>query len=224
MRQKMRPESRFRSAHRGKTSSRQFPAFVRRSVRVPAKVAIYDRRVGARTIRKRDDSARRKQETLTLWAIIAALAFPMLLAVALVAMDMRSDLSELKSTGQVDDKGTVPVGWPDLERQREGLGRVRMIGYMMDGYQPSRDGATVDMFVLLPEAGQFLHPAHRIPNQMVEVRPRHPVVFHYRNLVWATGTLNRTMSIHGDDKAAWAMIAAEVNPAAERDISKWFRP
>jgi hypothetical protein len=180
--------------------------------------------VGVRTIRKRDDSVRRKQETLTLWTIIAALVFPMILAVALVGMDMRSDLSELKSTGKMDDKGAVPIGWPDLERRHEGSQRVRMIGYMMDGYQPSRNGATVDMFVLLPEAGQFLHAAHRIPNQMVEVRPSHPVVFHYRDLVWATGILNRTMSSRGDDKAAYAMIAAEVKPAVERDIGKWFRP
>jgi hypothetical protein len=220
----MRLAARFQSAHPGKTSSHHAPAFVRRWARVIAKIAAYDRRVGARTIRKRDDSARRKQETLTLWTIIVALAFPMLLAVALVAMDMRSDLSELKSAGQVDDKSAVPVGWPDLERERDVPARVRMIGYMMDGYQPSRDGASVDMFILLPEAGQFLHPAHRVPNQMVEVRPSHPIVFHYRNLVWATGMLNRTIGNPGDDKAAWAMIAAEVTPAAERDISKWFRP
>jgi hypothetical protein len=180
--------------------------------------------VGARTIRKRDNSIRKKQETLTLWTIIAALAFPMLLAAALVAMDMRSDLSELKPSGQPDDKGALSVGWPDLVRQSEGTGRIRMIGYMMDGYQPSRNGATVDMFVLLPEAGQFLHPPHRIPNQMVEVHPSHPVVFHYRDLVWATGILNRTMSNHGDDKAAYAMVAAEVTPATERDVVGWFRP
>jgi len=180
--------------------------------------------VGARTIRKRDDSIRKKQETLTLWTIVAALGFPMLLAVALVAMDMRSDLSELKSAGQVDDKGAQPVGWPDLARQNEGTGRIRMIGYMMDGYRPSRDGATVDMFVLLPEAGQFLHPAHRIPNQMVEVHLSHPVVFHHRDLVWVSGILNRTMSNHGDDKAAYAMIAAEFAPATERDVVKWFHP
>ena len=147
-------------AHRGKALSHWSAAFVRRSVRDRTKFAAYDRRVGVKAIRKRDDLVPNKQETLTVWTIIVAVAFPMLLAAALVAMDMRSDLSELKSTGQVDDKGTAPVGWPDLERQHEGSGRVRMIGYMMDGYQPSRDGATVDMFVLLPEAGQFLHPAH----------------------------------------------------------------
>jgi len=153
----------------------------------------------------------------------------MLLAVALVAMDMRSDLSELKSTSKVDEKGAVPVGWPELERPHErpqpvGTRRVRMIGYMMDGYQPSREGDLVDLFILLPEAGQFLHPAHRIPNQMVEVRPSHAAVFHYRDLVWATGILNRTIGNAGDDKADWAMMAAEVTPAVERDIGKWFRP
>ena len=99
-----------------------------------------------------------------------------------------------------------------------------MIGYMMDGYQPSRDGAKVDMFVLLPEAGQFLHPAHRIPNQMVEVRPSHPLVFHYRDMVWATGMLNRTLRGTQDEKAAYAMNDAEVTPATERDIGTWFRP
>jgi len=158
----------------------------------------------------------------------------MLLAVALVGMDMRIDLSELKSTGLADDQGAVPVGWPDLETpeaRHEGPGPVRMIGYMMDGYQPVHDGALVDMFILLPEAGQFLHPAHRIPNQMVEVRPSHPVVFRYRDLVWATGILDRTFGASrntagapGNATAAYAIRAAEVTPAAQRDIGKWFQP
>jgi hypothetical protein len=180
--------------------------------------------VGARTIRNGDDSVRKKQETLAPWTIVVSLVFPMLLAVALVAMDMRSDLSELKPAGQADDKGAVPIGWPDLARQHEGAGRVRMIGYMTEGYQPSRDGATVELFVLLPEAGQFLHPAHRIPNQMVEVHASHPVLFHRRDLVWASGILSRTIGSSGEEKAAYEMVAAEVNPATERDIGKWFHP
>jgi hypothetical protein len=212
------------SAHRGKASSRLEIAFVRRKARARAQLDTYHRRVGARTIRRRDESVRRNQENLTLWTIISAIVFPMLLAVAFVGMDMRSDLSELKSSAQMDNKGAVPVGWPDLERWNDGLGRVRMIGYMTDGYQPSRDGATVDMFVLLPEAGQFLHPAHRIPNQMVDVHPIHPVVFRYRDLVWASGTLTRTIGSPGAERAAFALTAAEVNPAAERDIGRWFHP
>lgn len=101
---------------------------------------------------------------------------------------------------------------------------MRMIGYMMDGYKPSRDGEQVNMFILLPEAGQFLHPAHRIPSQMVEVWPLHPARFGYRQLVWASGILNRTIGNPGDGKAAYAIGDADVQPASERDISKWFRP
>ena len=146
--------------------------------------------MGARVIRKPDPSARKRKETLTLWAIIAAIGFPLFLAYILVAVDMRSDLSELNAAKHVDDRAPVPVGWPELEADGA-QGRIRMIGYMMDGYQPSSDGTPVDMFILLPEAGQFLHPAHRIPNQMVEVRPRHAVPFRRRELVWAVGTLNQ---------------------------------
>jgi hypothetical protein len=194
--------------------------------------------VGARTIRKQDDSVRRRQvrqENLTLWKIIGALVMPMLLTFVLVAMDMRSDLDELQSSGQMDDKGALPIGWSELEGRHDlsaahqpapwqGQRRVRMIGYMMDGYRPSRDGVKVGMFVLLPEAGQFLHPAHRIPSQMVEVWPTYPVAFRYRELVWATGILNLTIGNAADLKAAYAMSDADVQPASERDIGKWFHP
>ncbi|HTA45441.1 MAG TPA: hypothetical protein VK789_23495 [Bryobacteraceae bacterium] len=188
----------------------------------PAAVA-YDCGVGARVIRKPDSSARKKKETVTLWAIFLAVGFPLLLAYILVAVDMRSDLSELKPSKQVDDEGFVPVGWPELETQSP-QGPVRMIGYMMDGYRPSSDGAPVDMFILLPEAGQFLHPAHRIPNQMVEVRPKHPMPFKSRQLVWVSGKLDRTFGKPGEETAAWAIGEADVRPAQPQEISKWFQP
>jgi hypothetical protein len=212
--------------------------FVHRTDRASTPFAIYHRGVGARTIRKQDDSVRRRQvrqENLTLWKIIGALAIPMLLAFVLVAMDMRSDLDELKSSGQMDDQGAVPIGWSELEGRHEPSAahepaswevqrKVRMIGYMMDGYRPSRDGVKISMFVLLPEAGQFLHPAHRIPSQMVEVWPTHPTIFQYRELVWATGILNQTIVNAADGRAAYAMSDADVQPASERDIGKWFHP
>lgn len=179
--------------------------------------------MGARVIRRPDPSERKKKEAVTLWAILAAIGFPLLLAYILVAADIRSDLSELKPARPVDDQGFVPVGWAELE-EHGAHGRVRMIGYMMDGYRASSGSAAVDMFVLLPEAGQFLHPAHRIPNQMVEVWPRHLVHFTNRELVWVVGTLNRTIGKAGDEKAAWAMGDADVTPAEPREIGKWFQP
>jgi hypothetical protein len=197
-------------------------------MRVKSGAASYHHGVGARVIRKSDSAlnakkARRKKERLTLWAIIAVIAFPLFLGYILVAADIRSDLSELKPAKLLDDAGFAPMGWPELEgsvTERP----VRMIGYMMDGYRSYPGGVNVDMFVLLPEAGQFLHPAHRIPNQMVEVWPRRPVLFRNRQLVWAMGRLNRTMGKAGEEKAAWAMGDAEVRPAEPRDIAKWFEP
>ena len=162
----------------------------------------------------------------------------MLLASILVAIDIRADLSELKPAEQMDDQGAVPVGWPELAGQqplttvsaahRDGARRVRMIGYMMDIWGPPHEGASMDAFVLLPEAGQLLHPAHRIPNQMVEVWPGHPAVFHYRELVWVSGILNRTVGSTGgspgNERAAYALSNADVTPASPHDIAKWFRP
>jgi hypothetical protein len=186
----------------------------------------YHRGVGARIIRRRDDSVRQRQarqENLTLLKLVAALTIPMLLALALVAMDMRNDLDELKSSGRTDDKGAIAIGWPELAHL-EGQRRVRMLGYMMDGHRSTPDGESVNMFILLPEAGQFLHPAHRIPNRMVEVWPAHPIAFRYRELVWTSGMVTRTIGNRRDDKAAYAMSDAEVTPASERDIGKWFSP
>ena len=59
---------------------------------------------------------------------------------------------------------------------------------------------------------------------MVVVWQTYPAVFRYRELVSASGILNRTMRGSGEDQPAYAMIFAEVNPVAERDLGKWFHP
>jgi hypothetical protein len=172
--------------------------------------------------------------------IIAAVGLPLILAYILVAADMRSDLSDLKPAQASLDQPTALVGWPGLEaadtEKRAGRPisveearwrsqpRVRMLGYMMDGYTPSRDGSPVEMFILLPDAGQFLHPAHRIPNQMVEIWLTHPAPFVYRRLVWVSGALARTSRRPDFEKASYAMKDAVVEPAIEREITRWFTP
>jgi hypothetical protein len=167
--------------------------------------------------------------------IIAAIVLPMIPAYILVAADMRSDLSDLKPARALADKATALIGWPDLETGREQLVSVeqtrrhspwaaRMLGYMMDGYEPSRDGAQVEMFILMPEAGQFLHPAHRIPGEMVEIWLSSPSPFQYRRMVWVSGVLARTPGRRDPDKASYVMKAASVEPAAQSDLTRWFKP
>jgi hypothetical protein len=80
------------------------------------------------------------------------------------------------------------------------------------------------MFILLPEAGQFLHPAHRIPDQMVEVWLARPTPFTYRRLVWASGVLARTPGRRDPDKALYSLKDSVIENAENRDITRWFRP
>jgi hypothetical protein len=180
-------------------------------------------------------AARRKEEFRALALVIGAVVLPLFLAFILVAADMRTDLSDLKPVQSWADQTTALVGWGDLEipdgqsvsleqTRCQPQRRVRMLGYMMDGYPPSRDGAPVEKFVLFPEAGHILHPAHRIPDQMLEIRLVHPAPFRFRSLVWVSGTLVRTANLPKSESALYAMTDAEFQPAAESDITRWFTP
>jgi hypothetical protein len=169
---------------------------------------------------------RSRQERQTLLVILLAAGLPTLLAGLLVTMDLRSDLSDLTAAKQSIGEEPALVGWADLASLGSLAtvhgGPVKMIGYMMDGEQPSKDRSPVSLFVLMPEAGQFLHPSRPEPDQMVEVRTKTPVAFHFQQLVWATGTLSRTTG-RDRDRPAWAISDAEVQPAQDREIMAWFR-
>jgi hypothetical protein len=199
--------------------------------------------VGTRFIKRRGTSAAQaKRESRALATILCAVVLPLALAFVLVALNMRSDLSDLMPAESLPDGTGVLIGWQDLEipegktvsleqTRSQPERRVRMLGYMMDSYgmdgrKPSQDGAPVRMFVLMPEAGHILHPAHRIPDQMVEVWLNSLVPFRFRSLVWSTGNLVRTRGPHGwqDDKPLYAMANADVQPAVESDITLWFKP
>lgn len=207
-----------------KPAAHSLPPIAHTRLRVKSHIAFDDVHVGAGTIRARNHAARRKHDKLTVSSVVAAIVLPALLALALTAMDMRTDLSDLKPTGQPDDAGAVQVGWPDLKQHGDFPARVRLLGYMMQDQRPLRDGERIDVFLLLPEAGHLLHPPHRIPNQTVVVWSSDPVFFRNRELVWASGTLSKTIRRSGQDQPEWAMTFAAVAPAAEREIGKWLRP
>lgn len=167
--------------------------------------------------------------------ILASVALPLLLALILVGMDMRSDLSGLKPAQAGADQAQALIGWPDLD-PRDGhpaqtrwpsQTRIKMLGYMMDGYMmdgytASPDGALVSMFILMPEAGHFLHPAHHIPEEMVEVWLSRQVSFKYRSLIWVSGVLGRSTGPSTSGTALFAIRDAKVEPATETDITRSF--
>jgi hypothetical protein len=166
----------------------------------------YYRGVGTRVIRNR------RKEAWTLAAIMIAVGLPVILIGALAAVDARIDLSDWKP----GVRGTAIIGWPDLPT-RAGS-QVEMLGYMMDEDPSSR------VFILTPEAGQFLHPAHRIPEEMIEVHLAEPGRFQYRRLVWVSGVLTFTSGPPRPDRALYALKNAILQPAPETDIPRFFRP
>jgi hypothetical protein len=139
----------------------------------------------------------------------------------LISLDTRPDLSDAEL-----------AGWPAL-RQPDYFSRrayqvprdgtvVKMLGYMMDGYKFVNDGVPVSMFMLMPSAGHFLHPAHRDPDEMVEVRLRSATVFRSRELVWATGTFERLPTQSREEHSLYALRNASVSPASYKDIANWY--
>ena len=84
------------------------------------------------------------RRTLTFLCVTAAVVRPMILAVVLVAMDMRADLSDLKPASEVDDRGAAPVRWQDLSERDEVFVSVQMIGYKMDETPSARDRTSVN--------------------------------------------------------------------------------
>ena len=71
----------------------------------------------------------------------------------------------------------------------------------------------------MPEAGHLLHPAHREPDEMVDVRLAEPIPCNDRALIWAEGFLKRGA---GGPGAAYSLNRAHVSRADELAISQWF--
>lgn len=187
--------------------------------------------MGARVIRTGNIRRRQSRDTRTILFIIAAIAGPCVLVFFLIAQDIRIDLSDLKPRYDTVENGAVLLGWPSLSRSEDHnvplpRGRCRMIGYMMQNVPAVPDGTPVNRFVLMPEAGQLLHPAHRIPDEMIEVwlAEGTTIPFHDRLLVWVDGVLRENVSYSTGPSAAYAFSRATVTSAVERDVSKWFTP
>ena len=180
--------------------------------------------MGARILCKQARRGQRHKGEVRAFALtFAAIVGPMVLACFLIAADIRTDLSELRPRPVTGNSGApvlpeaLLIGWPDLAPS---LGRVSLLGYMMDGYAPRPEGSRAEMFILMPEAGHLLHPAHREPAEMIEVYPAadESAVFRYRSLVRVSGILTNNPGPLPEGHAFWKIDAASVRPAGDGDI------
>jgi hypothetical protein len=123
--------------------------------------------------------------------------------------------------------------WHDLERGRRALKAgglsagtsARVLGYMMDGAQPMRDGQPAGSFVLLPDPGSGAHPAHRFGDQMIEVHlaAGETVRFAEGRLVWVWGTWRVMRGAPGGQIPLYRLDDARMESADRTDIPKYFR-
>ena len=101
---------------------------------------------------------------------------------------------------------------------------VQGLGYMIDSDQSVRKGEWVSQFVLLPEAGNLLHPAHRIRDQMITVHleDRKGIQFSFRALIWARGTFAASSEPGVRSKPLYTLERARAQLADKADIQKYF--
>jgi hypothetical protein len=101
---------------------------------------------------------------------------------------------------------------------------VQALGYIVEGDRAIGEGEWVQDFVLLPEAGDFLHPAHRFGDQMIAVHlePDTRVRFSSRALVWVWGAFRASAGDPVGSKPLYALERARVQVAERGEILKYF--
>ncbi len=101
---------------------------------------------------------------------------------------------------------------------------VQALGYMAEGDRPIAAGERVADFVLLPDRGNPLHPAHRFCDQMIAVRLREddPARFSPMALVWVWGTLRISSGDPAGSRPLYALDHARLRAADSDEIRKYF--
>jgi hypothetical protein len=102
---------------------------------------------------------------------------------------------------------------------------IQALGYMMDGASPIRAGQPTKTFVLLPDAGNIMHAAHRFGDQTIAVhlRDRDTIEFSPKALVWVWGTLQSSPGDPTGSEPLYALGNARAELAPKADIDKYFR-
>ena len=174
----------------------------------------------------------RRTEVRTLLLVLSITCVPVLATVLLVISTTKPDLADLKKRS--DRIGNYLVlDWSALERDRvakTGPGKfdgaaVHAIGYMMEGDAPIKTGERITDFVLLPEAGNAFHPAHRFGDQMVAVHLEkgNQILFSPRSLVSAWGTFRTSPGDPAGPEPLYHLDQARAQPANRDDVHRYFK-
>jgi hypothetical protein len=189
--------------------------------------------VGNRAHRKKLTVSRRDNiRALVLIAVVAGL--PILGTIYVTASTSEPDLSDLTPISQRAADHFV-LNWSALLQDRaHGLNtgtvipsgtEVQALGYMMKSDRSTGSDQWVQDFVLLPEAGNLLHPAHRIRDQMIAVHLEDGarIQFAPRTLVWVSGNFRASAGLGPRSEALYVLDRARAKAADKADIQRYFK-
>ena len=190
--------------------------------------------VGGRAKVKRRKSVVSRPESIRTMVLVALVAgVPIFGTIFVTASTSEPDLSDLTPISQHADNYLV-LNWSALLQDQAhvlntGLAipagaEVQALGYMFESDRSTSKDQWVQDFVLLPEAGNLMHPAHRIRDQMIAVHLRDGtrIQFSPRSLVWVWGNLQASAGL-GHSEALYRLERARAKPADKADIQRYFK-
>jgi hypothetical protein len=178
--------------------------------------------------------ARNRAHRRTLALIVTIASVPLLGTIFAVVSTTKPELSELVSSSRQVD-GYIVLNWVELlQMHRNELNpasaelsgaAIRALGYMADGDKPIHTGDLIQDFVLLPEAGNLLDPAHRFGDQMIHVHLNEGdrMRFSARRLVWVWGTFRASRGDPSGPTPLYSLEGARAYGADRADIARYFQ-
>jgi hypothetical protein len=157
--------------------------------------------------------------------VIAIACVPVVGTVLAIVTTTEPDLSDLKPIRQLQGR-YVLLDWLALGHgQFSAAAAVQALGYMLENDRSVHTGEWVRDFIMLPEAGNILHPAHRIPDQMIAVRlgEGEQIQFAPRSLVWVWGTFRASPADPAGIQPRYLLDQAKAKRAANSETSTYFR-
>jgi hypothetical protein len=172
-----------------------------------------------------DSLVSRSERLRALVLVIVITCVPVLATLLAIVSTTEPDLSDLTPIRQIPGQYAL-LNWFALRQGRlSSESSVQALGYMVESDRSPHSGDWVRDFVLLPEAGNLLHPAHRIPDEMIAVRLREgeKIQFSPRRLVWVWGTFRVSPGDPAGLQPLYDLDRARVQLADKSDIPKYFR-
>jgi hypothetical protein len=181
--------------------------------------------VAVRVNAAKDLGVPRSEAYRALIRVIVITCVPVLGTLLAIVSTTEPDLSHLTPIRRAPD-GYVLLNWFALQEGRvSSEASAQALGYMVESDRPRHAGEWVRDFVLLPDAGNLLHPAHRIPDQMIAIRLRdgEQIQFSPRSLVWVWGVFRESPADPAGIQPLYHLDAARVKRADKSDIAKYFQ-